>query len=77
MKGMSLRKAINAKCKDCTYDPKSHGGTWRQQVEACAVTLCPLHPVRPRATSRLQHSQSGGHSTERVGRFANLENSNA
>jgi hypothetical protein len=44
---MSLRKAINAKCKDCTYDPKSHGGTWRQQVETCAVTLCPLHPVRP------------------------------
>mgnify|MGYP001133360619 CR=1 FL=1 len=39
---MSLRAAINAKCKDCTYDPKAHGGTCRQQVQACTVTLCPL-----------------------------------
>jgi hypothetical protein len=56
VKGMSLRKSINAKCKDCTYDRKSHGGTWRQQVEACAVTLCPLHPVRPKTTRRVNVS---------------------
>lgn len=43
----SLRKTINDKCKDCIYD--SCGvGTWRQQVEACTVVLCPLHPVRPK-----------------------------
>jgi hypothetical protein len=46
---MSLRAAINAKCKDCIYDPKSGHGTWRQQVEGCTVTRCALFPVRPRA----------------------------
>ena len=30
----SMRNAINAKCKDCLYDPVD-GGNWRQQVEAC------------------------------------------
>jgi len=44
---MSLRKAINDKCRDCIYDPESGLGTWRQQVEACGVTTCPLHPYRP------------------------------
>ena len=43
---MKLRRLINAKCKDCAYDPHDVGN-WRQQVEACTVTLCPLHPVRP------------------------------
>lgn len=43
---ISLRKAINDKCKDCTYDPLGDGN-WRQQVGDCRVTLCPLHPVRP------------------------------
>ena len=42
----SLRKAINDHCKGCVYDP-ANGGTWRQQVERCTVTLCPLYPVRP------------------------------
>ena len=28
---MSLRKAIDQKCKDCTYDSTAPG-TWRQQV---------------------------------------------
>jgi hypothetical protein len=44
---MSLRKAINAKCKDCIYDPLSGLGHWRQQVEACTAKSCPLWPVRP------------------------------
>lgn len=43
----SMRQAINAKCKDCIYDPEEGGGTWRQQVEACTITDCPLYPVRP------------------------------
>jgi hypothetical protein len=42
----SLRKAINAMCKDCTYDEYDKG-TWRQQVAACTITICPLHEVRP------------------------------
>lgn len=42
----SLRKCIEEKCKDCTYDPLA-GGTWREQVELCRVTKCALWPVRP------------------------------
>lgn len=44
---VSLRKAINAKCKDCIHDPKSGLGTWRHQVERCTAKTCPLWPVRP------------------------------
>ena len=43
---MSLRKAINDKCRDCIYDPLA-GGTWLKQVELCVCTDCPLYPVRP------------------------------
>lgn len=43
----SLRALINAKCKECIYDPLSGCGTWRQQVEACTSRKCPLYPVRP------------------------------
>lgn len=45
----SLRGAINAKCRECIYDPHGGGGTWRQQVTACTSYKCPLYPVRPRA----------------------------
>jgi len=45
---LSLRGAINDACKDCIYDDQDKGaGNWRQQVEACTVTKCPLYPVRP------------------------------
>jgi hypothetical protein len=44
---MGMRAAINAKCRDCIYDPLSGGGNWRQQVQACTITRCPLHPYRP------------------------------
>jgi len=47
---MSMRKAINEKCKDCIYDA-ANGGTWRQQVEACTMPDCPLFPYRPISTS--------------------------
>ncbi len=43
---VSLRKAINDKCKDCGYDALN-GGTWRQQIEACTCKKCPLWEVRP------------------------------
>jgi hypothetical protein len=42
----SLRKAINLKCRECTYDPLDVGGA-SHQIAVCTVTLCPLHPVRP------------------------------
>jgi hypothetical protein len=44
---MSLRKAIDAKCRECIYDPHSGDGTWRQQVEGCTSPKCPLFAVRP------------------------------
>jgi hypothetical protein len=43
----SLRRAVNAKCRECIYDPIGGSGSWRQQVEACTVNNCPLYPVRP------------------------------
>ena len=44
-----LRGKVDAKCIDCIYDPESGGGTWKQQVEACTVTSCPLYTVRARS----------------------------
>lgn len=54
----SLKKCIEEKCKDCTYDPLA-SGTWREQVELCRVTKCALWPVRPMtvATINLQRKQ--------------------
>lgn len=49
---MSLRKAINEKCKECIYDPDGGRGTWRQQVEACTAPWCPLFKVRPKTTKK-------------------------
>ena len=43
---MSLRKAINAMCKECIYDPGSDG-TWKRQVAECVSRECPLFNVRP------------------------------
>jgi len=42
----SLKKCVEAKCKDCTYDHAAPG-SWRAQVEACNVKSCPLWEVRP------------------------------
>jgi hypothetical protein len=43
---MSLRGAINAKCKDCIHDDAAPG-TWREQVAQCSSHRCPLWPYRP------------------------------
>ena len=48
----SLRKAIDAKCRSCIYDPASGNGGWREQVSACSSANCPLHPVRPRSAPK-------------------------
>lgn len=45
----SLRSAINAKCKECIYDPLAGGGSWKKQVTACTSPNCPLFEVRPMA----------------------------
>ena len=42
-----MRGAINAKCRECIYDPIGGTGTWRAQVEACTVHDCSLYPLRP------------------------------
>jgi hypothetical protein len=47
----SRKAAIDAFCKQCIYDPEGGTGTWRQQVEACTTTRCPLYPVRPVSTT--------------------------
>lgn len=63
---MSLRQAINQKCRECIYDDSpGSGGTWRQQVEACTSQSCPLYAVRPRPVpsdkpKRGDFSGSGG-----------------
>jgi len=44
---MSLRKAIDAKCKECIYDPIGGPGSWRNQVGNCTAYSCPLYDVRP------------------------------
>ena len=49
---MSLRKAVNAKCRKCTYDPFDVG-TAAQQIAVCIDFDCPLHSVRPLTTKRL------------------------
>ena len=49
---MSLRKAVNAKCRQCTYDPFDVG-TAAQQIAVCIDSDCPLHSVRPITTKRL------------------------
>ena len=43
----SLRAAVNAMCKGCIYDPGSGKGAWREQVQGCSSSNCPLHAVRP------------------------------
>lgn len=49
-----LRKAINDKCKECIYDPKGGVGKWRRQVENCTSYDCPLYPVRPRESKKVE-----------------------
>jgi hypothetical protein len=43
---LSLRIAINAKCRDCMFDPLGRG-TWREQIASCESSNCALHDIRP------------------------------
>ncbi len=49
MTKLSLRGAIDAKCRECGGQ---EGGDrfWRLRTSACPVTACPLWPVRPIAS---------------------------
>ena len=51
-----FRDAINAQCRDCIYDEKAGNGSWRNQIELCSCTDCPLYAVRPltSATTKLR-----------------------
>lgn len=51
-KRVSLRSAIDAKCRQCIYDPQPGNGTWRQQVEDCTATECALYEVRPTSVAK-------------------------
>jgi hypothetical protein len=46
MANHTRQMAINAKCRDCRYDPLDQG-TWRQQIENCGCPDCPLYEYRP------------------------------
>ena len=62
MSRVSLRAAINAMCKNCLYDPGNGNGGWREQVEGCSSSNCPLHSVRPlpvRARKSGQDARNG------------------
>jgi hypothetical protein len=52
---MSLRKRVDEKCKDCSYDPTARG-TWRQQVFLCSAKICPLWVVRAKPASPIPES---------------------
>ncbi len=42
----SPQKAIALFCRGCVYDPKDKG-TYTEQIEACQIITCELHPHRP------------------------------
>ena len=46
---LSLRAAVNSKCKECLYSP-DEPGRWREQTERCTSPSCPLYAVRPRVS---------------------------
>ena len=45
MSGVSLRGAVDAKCRDC--GAAGAGARWREHITACPVLDCHLWPVRP------------------------------
>lgn len=53
----SLKAAIKAKCKDCTYDPQAPG-TYLQQIEDCTVRSCPLWAVRPMTVATINANRN-------------------
>ena len=59
-KKRSRKQAIAEYCKECSYDPEDKGaGTWRQQIEACVMTDCPLYEFRPMSRTNSPTLPSG------------------
>ena len=63
---MSLRHAINNKCRECIYCPITGTGSWRRLCAACTSKPCPFWPVRPEpcptnalALNALENSKNG------------------
>ena len=52
---MSLRRAINDKCRDCIADELATGSA-AVQIELCPSVACPLWPVRPVRAQRIPYS---------------------
>ena len=50
-KRLTRQQAIEAMCRECTYDELDEG-TWRMQVERCELSDCPLYQYRPRSRSK-------------------------
>jgi hypothetical protein len=67
----SMRRAINATCRDCIHDP-ADAGSWARQVEACSSHDCPLWPLRPVRRMRAKFQQASetmvSGRVERIGR---------
>jgi hypothetical protein len=55
---MSLRKAINAKCKKCIYDSIGGSRSWCDQAANCTSRLSPLYENRPNPSARLSEKRS-------------------
>ena len=53
---MSLRAAINEKCRDCIYD-EAAAGSAATQIELCTGWDCPLWKVRPIRVQRVPYSR--------------------
>ncbi len=66
---MSLRKAIDGKCRECIYDPLA-AGSWLKQVEECVSTDCSLYPTRPLTTlGKVERSRQNALKKRDKGRF--------
>ena len=49
------RRRVNENCKACIYDP-CVAGDWRQQVELCTCTGCPIWEIRPISSTAADQS---------------------
>ena len=69
---MSLRKAINAKCRDCIFDDLA-AGTWLQQVTLCSSPKCQLYGVRPKSTRPIPDSVLNYYQVGKLASFHELD----
>ena len=52
---LSLRGAINNKCRSCIFD-EANAGSWLVQGTLCSCKDCPLYGVRPVTKSPISES---------------------